>query len=71
VTVNDWATPAVVAGKPVTRKDPGVAEAVTLTPDWVALSPALAVSVTVTDWVPAVFRAALKVWAPPSLFVKV
>ena len=37
----------MVAGKPVTLKEPAAAEALTLIPDWVAVS---AVSVTEIDW---------------------
>ena len=63
VTVKVWDTPAVVAGKPLTVNE-AAAAAVTTIPDCVTLSPALAVSATVSDCVPTVFRVALK-YAPP------
>jgi transcription elongation factor len=70
-TVNDWATPAVVAGNPDTVNDAAVTGAMTLIPGWVATIAAFAVSAAVMDWTPGVSKVALNVWTPESFFVNV
>ena len=58
------ATPAVIeAGKPVTIKVLAAA-ATTVMPDWLPVSELVSVSVAVNDWLPAVFKMALKAPMP-------
>ena len=62
--------PAVPAAGALTTNELAAA-ALTLMPDLEPLMELLAVSVAVTDWVPAVFRVMLKVWIPALAAVKV
>ena len=64
-------TPAIVEGKPETTNEPAVDDGVTATPETVAVNAVFALSMTVIDWLPAVFSVTLKVWTPASLLLKV
>ena len=64
--LNEWATPAVVGEeKPITPRALSAA-GLTRMPDWVPASVLVTVSLTVNDWLPAVFSVATKVCTPPS-----
>ena len=70
MTVTLEAAPAVaLVGALTTRRL--AAAGLTTMPASVPVRPLAAVSVTVSDWVPAVLRAALKVWLPASAAVNV
>ena len=65
------ATPAVIGeGKPATVKRLAAA-GLTVMPVCVPAPLGITVSLTVMDWLPAVFRVALKVCTPSSAAVKV
>src|SRR6516225_4600780 len=68
VTVNEWATPAVVAGKPATWN---VEAAAAVTPTVAVLvGPKKLLSAAVMVCVPAVFNVAVNTCVPESLGVK-
>jgi hypothetical protein len=62
--VNEWATPAVVAGKPETLNDEAAAGVTVI--DCVPVGVEVAISCKVIVCEPAVFSVAVNEWLPPS-----
>jgi hypothetical protein len=71
VTVNVWASPAMVGSRKPATTRVEVAAGVTVIAVWLPVIVPMLVSVAVIDCSPAVLSVALKVWTPASAPVKV